>query len=526
MFQAMAQDTASITRYTRLAGNFNLVPAGNPDSSLFYLNKALLIAENLDSRAHLYSIFDGYSKVFQKSGNYSLALEYLFKMMSLLDEEAAGKHDTNSVHIRSASLNTQIGNCYFNLDNFMCLDYYLKSLEHVWVLAQRDPSYPAKEREVMIYINIGSAYLSQYDFAKAREYFERALQLNNGLNNPVTEASLYNNLGIVYKENKDFDKAFTYYTKALAIRQDLKDTIGMAQTYNNLGDALCLTGKYPEAIEALNEALRMSRQNGNIRSQMKAANFLSGAYENTGNYKAAFEMYRMSMTLHDSILNSENVNHAIQLEMQYRHEKQIRENELQQQITLARKERQVLVFLVISGLLLASVTIMVLLYRNQKIRARHHVLEKKNLEMELEFRNKELSTHVLYLLRKNEFISSIVQKLINLQQAPLNEAQKETWIQDIMREMQSNIDNTVWTEFEVRFQKVHKDFYRKLMEKYPDLTPNEIKICAFLKLNMTSKDISAITFQSVKTLEVARHRLRKKMGIDRDENLVSLLQNL
>jgi DNA-binding CsgD family transcriptional regulator len=108
----------------------------------------------------------------------------------------------------------------------------------------------------------------------------------------------------------------------------------------------------------------------------------------------------------------------------------------------------------------------------------------------------------------------------------MNEAMKNAWIQDIMREMQSNIDHTVWNEFEVRFQQVHNDFYQKLIEKYPDLTPNEIKICAFLKLNMTSKDISAITFQSVKSIQVARNRLRKKMGIERDENLVLLLQQL
>jgi DNA-binding CsgD family transcriptional regulator len=92
--------------------------------------------------------------------------------------------------------------------------------------------------------------------------------------------------------------------------------------------------------------------------------------------------------------------------------------------------------------------------------------------------------------------------------------------------MQSNLDNTVWAEFEMRFQQVHQDFYRKLHETYPDLTPNEIKICAFLKLNMTTKDISAITFQSVKSIQIARTRLRKRMGIERDENLVAAIQAL
>jgi DNA-binding CsgD family transcriptional regulator len=131
----------------------------------------------------------------------------------------------------------------------------------------------------------------------------------------------------------------------------------------------------------------------------------------------------------------------------------------------------------------------------------------------------------LYLLRKNEFISSIINKLLSLKKSK-DDPENDRWIQDILREMQSNLDNTVWSEFEMRFQQVHQDFYQKLLERYPDLTPNEIKICAFLKLNMTTKDISAITFQSVKSIQVARNRLRKRMGIPRDENLVAALQQL
>ena len=125
---------------------------------------------------------------------------------------------------------------------------------------------------------------------------------------------------------------------------------------------------------------------------------------------------------------------------------------------------------------------------------------------------------------KNEFIASITEKLLNIK--PLLLPENKVWVQEIIREMKSNIDNTVWNEFEVRFQQVHEDFYKKLGESYPNLTPNETKLCAFMRLNMTTKDISAITFQSVKSIQVARARLRKKMGITRDDNLVTLLQQL
>ena len=519
-------DTAAIRILIELAGEFNINNPDELDSSLYYLNSAITLAMEVGAVDQFYSIYEQYAQVFTRSGNYSLALEYYFKMLNLLDEESAGIHDTIELYRNYASLYTNIGICYFNMDNFKSLDYYRKSLEVVRRMALKDPDYPAREREVMIYINIGSAYLSNYDFGEAEKNFKKALELNAALDNPVIESSLYNNVGLVYKEKKEFDNAFIYYKKSIEIRSRLKDSAGLAQTFNNLGDALILTGRYADAIEVLSQALQMSRKNGSIRSEMKAANFLSIAYEKTGDYSRAFNMYKIYNTLHDSIINNENVQNAIRLEMQYLYEKQFRENELQQQILLAKKERKSLIYMVISGVLLFSATILFLLYRNQKMRSKQAELERGQLEMELDFRNKELSTHVIYLLKKNEFISSIIQKLINIRKPSINDETRDAWIQDIMREMKLNVDNTVWNEFEVRFQQVHRDFYQKLTERYPDLTPNEIKICAFLKLNMTTKDISAITFQTVKSIQVARNRLRKKMGIDREENLIALLQQL
>jgi DNA-binding CsgD family transcriptional regulator len=89
-----------------------------------------------------------------------------------------------------------------------------------------------------------------------------------------------------------------------------------------------------------------------------------------------------------------------------------------------------------------------------------------------------------------------------------------------------NSSTKMWDEFEIRFKEVHKDFYNELHKAHPDLTLNEVKICAFLRLNMSTKEISAITHQSVKSINMARFRLRKKLHIDRDENLIAYLKSL
>ena len=516
------------------------------DSALLYLNKALQLSQELKYDRWLFEIYNENSILLIASGNYSIALEYYFKMLKLLDEETRNNKISISAQKKYVSIYSKLGTCYFSMENKdKALTYFNKSLELSRIIYSKDKSFAKDKIQLALYNNIGSVYLTHREFKNAKLNYEKALELNKLMNDQTVYGSLYNNLGIIYKSEKDYARAFEYYNKSLKIRQALKDTAGIAQVYNNLGDCYFLIGDYPESIAILNKALIYSRQASILSSQMKAANFLSLAYEKAGNFKQSLQTQRLYNVLFDSINNTGQIELSAKLELQYIFEKQQKENELLQQIQLANKQRNTLIFMIISGILLFSFIIAMLLNRNKKNKIRQNMLlqehmtlesknlllekqylelEKNNLTKELDFRNKELATHVIYLLQKNKFIASISEKILNIKTLLNNEDKK--WVQDIVREMESNVDNTVWGEFEVRFQQVHEDFYARLNDHFPDLTPNEKKLCAFLLLNMTTKDISSITFQSAKSIQVARTRLRKKMGMTRDENLISFLQQL
>ena len=142
----------------------------------------------------------------------------------------------------------------------------------------------------------------------------------------------------------------------------------------------------------------------------------------------------------------------------------------------------------------------------------------------MEFKNKELTTNVMYLLKKNEFISNISDKLKNMD---LEEGiHDRDIIRKIVLELDKSISDNNWEEFEIRFKEVHVGFYNNLSKRYPDLTPNELRLCAFLRLNMTSKEISELTFQSPESIKKARYRLRKKLDLVRDDALVTFLSKL
>jgi DNA-binding CsgD family transcriptional regulator len=174
------------------------------------------------------------------------------------------------------------------------------------------------------------------------------------------------------------------------------------------------------------------------------------------------------------------------------------------------------------GLLLILVIVMLLLLL-EKNKKKKLEADRKLLQEKLDHANKELTTYVMYLLRKNEFILSIIEKL---KKARLDaSAENKKVIAEMISELKSNTDTISWEEFEVRFQQVHTEFYTNLRNKFPDLSNNEIRLCAFFRLNMTSKEIAAITYQSLNSLKVARYRLRKKLNLSQEENLISFLSS-
>ena len=85
------------------------------------------------------------------------------------------------------------------------------------------------------------------------------------------------------------------------------------------------------------------------------------------------------------------------------------------------------------------------------------------------------------------------------------------------------INDNIWVEFEKSFNEVHVDFYKNLRQAHPDIKGKEQKLCAFLKLNLSTKEIASITFQNPKSIDMARYRLRKKLDLESEDSLQAYL---
>jgi ligand-binding sensor domain-containing protein/DNA-binding CsgD family transcriptional regulator len=143
-------------------------------------------------------------------------------------------------------------------------------------------------------------------------------------------------------------------------------------------------------------------------------------------------------------------------------------------------------------------------------------LQNEQLERDVNSKNKELAVSTMSLIKKNEFLTSIKQKLKD--SAPSSEVKSviKTIDKDISEE-----DN--WRFFKEAFNNADKDFFKKIKALHPQLTSNDLKLCAYLRLNLSSKEIAPLLNISVKSVEIKRYRLRKKMDLPREKNLTDYI---
>lgn len=146
-------------------------------------------------------------------------------------------------------------------------------------------------------------------------------------------------------------------------------------------------------------------------------------------------------------------------------------------------------------------------------------LREDKIQAEVQHLGRLLGASTMNLVVKNEFIESIKEELEELKKKGKRPEIKQT-LEKIVKE----IDVTLrvqedWEQFEYHFDAVHGDFLTRLREDYPDLSPNEQKLCSFLRLNLNTKEIANLLGISIRGVEVARYRLRKKLALEKGENL-------
>ncbi|MFD0794876.1 triple tyrosine motif-containing protein [Mucilaginibacter litoreus] len=153
-------------------------------------------------------------------------------------------------------------------------------------------------------------------------------------------------------------------------------------------------------------------------------------------------------------------------------------------------------------------------------------LKNEKLQSEVEFKTSELASSALNLVQKKEFLLKVKDELQRLQKSG-KEVVEVAEIKKILRLLtEENKINEQWEQFSIHFDKVHAGFLTVIKERYPTINQQELKLCAYLIMNLSSKEIAQLMAISVRGVEISRYRLRKKLQIPTEMNLFEFLFNI
>ncbi len=514
-----------------------------------YASRAYDIAQTNNYAAGKIQAMIKLGNCYFRGSDYKKAMEYAQKAKEMAEDLNYEKELANSLNL--------IGTIYSELDDFDHSSQYLfKSLK---IFEKLDN----KEGISHSLGSISNDFTCQQDFKKALEYNKRSLAIALAINAQSTIKVQYNNIAVVYEYQEKYDSAILYFKKALGINITLGDKLGQGINIMNIGydqmnkgnykdaclsfqqsldlfnamnnrlhiaECLCNFGfcyqaanRTIESIDYFKKALAEGQKNKYYRIIVSASKMLNQIYTQKKDTITAYRYLVLEKLAGDSLFASKQQKFLSKFELQYLYEK--KEFERQQ----AQRARTTLMLIIIFSLI-AGIAILLLVFSRYRLKSKFVILEKakiklekEKIESELAIKDRELTVNLISLIKKNEIFAHLSSKLVELERSAKGVEAKEV-ITLMSHELRNSTDDKMLSEFTLRFQEIHAGFYEKLLQTYPDLSQNELKLCAFLRLNMTTKDISELTGQQHASIDQARYRLRKKLGLSNSEaNLVTFL---
>lgn len=153
-------------------------------------------------------------------------------------------------------------------------------------------------------------------------------------------------------------------------------------------------------------------------------------------------------------------------------------------------------------------------------------LRNEKLQAELSFKSSELASSTMAIIKKNEFLLT-VKEILKKQKEQLGLRYPDKYYETLVQKIDNHITSQDdWTVFEANFERAHEQFMKTLTDRYEELTPSDLRLCAFLRMNLSSKEIAPLMGISVRGVENHRYRLRKRLNLDADSNLTEFIIKL
>lgn len=479
----------------------------DPNKSFLYINEALKYKSSITEK-QLLSLYNITAIAYSSKQSHVLALDYYYKSLELQKKIKESKlfYTYNN-----------IGGVYMELgDTLKAKKFWTKSLMD---LKKNISNGNVEEKNVeayLVYNNLALLEKGEKNYAKALEMLN--VFKNNSVRLKDTSGIIiaYQNLSSVYEKLKEQDSSIYYLNKGIFLSRKIQSTTDLAFLYYakgvNFHDI-----KNDSASYYLQSAFKLAGKNEIKEIRLSAARDLAQLYKARKDFQKAYYYSDVANALSENSISLANSKKIGMLELEYEQKMK------QQQVLLETQKRENL--LIFSFILLIPILIIVfLMYRLQRTKSIKRKMEIELLIQKMEVKNKKLTSNAIQMLQTNERIDATKKELNDLK--AVSDSPTKKMLDHIVKDLKTGNQSFNRDEFEKLFMETDEEFYKKLLEKYPTLTKNEIRLCAFAKLNFSTKEISAVIRQSSSSILMARSRLRKKIGLTENKSLTNFLKRL
>ncbi|MGZ2368187.1 tetratricopeptide repeat protein [Ancylomarina sp. YFZ004] len=475
-----------------------------------YFRKALEIAQEQKSDLKIAWIMMSLSKSYESIGNLKDCFGMRFGSMKLY------KKINDSIGM--AYVHNQIGSLFSRWHNFKDAELHLKTAEGIYTRQHRVDNMGAA------HINLASLYAKQKKYDLLQYHVDEVEKIINKTHSNHQTSQFYYWKGILALEkDNDVKAAIDWFNKIGAMLHKYQyngvlvlGNFSLAKAYMRLGDenkALACSVKAYAFMESLKD----------VYQKKLIAEQLSGIYDNKQQSDSAFKYLKVSKYINDKIFKQENTIALYQNERDFRlseakDEKQALLKEKKNLFQVLHKNR---LGFIIAATIAFLLVLSIYLYRNIRFK---RVIEVKEEEKN-QVANRFVESETKLSDAQNEISDQnlIINKLNEDLRSKMDE-NGVTVSDDIGVLLNSNLaTDDEWASFLKTFNKVLPGFFYNMRIKYPKLTQNEERIFALLKLNLSTQDMSQILAVSKASVNTARYRLRKKLGLSQDEKLEDIV---
>lgn len=407
-----------------------------------------------------------------------------------------------------------------------------KSIEFITRALEISKTDEKKGRAVTLSSNLSLMYASSGNFIKAFDYIDQAIKLNDSIVHDNDKAlSNLNTLAYLYIFQGNTEKALISCTEAIDLAsKNNTDNINLrASTQAIISEVYLALNDYKNVLIHGHELIKLAEKLDSKLQLKLAYEYLAKAYEGLGETDLSYKYYKKFSLYKDSVLTEDKFRHLKEVEVKYDIEQielentvLINKNKIYQQEQEIESQKK-LVLTIGLGFLIILIAGLLYYFKN---REKKHRLERELAQAELKHAEQEVTDLALNLIQKNNAYVVINKELKNISvqvENPERKKQLRNLLQDINLNLGLDQDRLLFKE---KVEKQETKFIKQISGIYPKLTKKDIDLALLIRLNFSSKEIASIFKISHQSVNTSRYRLRKKMDLTQEDDLIEVIKKI